>query len=68
MDVLVEPTRMYLRRVTGVTVRKPAAGNELHHHFTAILLLARNAKRTSNIGCGVKPRDFNALFKRSLKV
>ena len=27
MDVLVEPTRMYLRRVTGVTVRKPAAGN-----------------------------------------
>jgi len=54
MDVLVEPTRMYARRVTGVTVRKPAAGNELHHHFTAILLLARNAKRTSNIGCGVK--------------
>jgi len=27
MDVLVEPTGMYSRRVTGVTVRKPAAGN-----------------------------------------
>ena len=26
-DVLVEPTGMYLRRVNGVTVRKPAAGN-----------------------------------------
>ncbi|WP_297895586.1 hypothetical protein [Shewanella sp.] len=27
MDVLVEPTGMYARRVTGVTVLKPAAGN-----------------------------------------
>jgi len=27
MDVLVEPTGKYLRRVTGVTVREPAAGN-----------------------------------------
>jgi len=61
MDVLVEPTRMYARRVTGVTVLKPAAGNELHHHLTAIWLLVRNAKRTSNIGCGVKPHD---LFGR----
>ena len=26
-DVLVEPTGKYLRRVTGVTVREPAAGN-----------------------------------------
>ena len=27
MDVLVEPTGTYQRRVTGVTVREPAAGN-----------------------------------------
>jgi len=27
MDVLAELTGMYLQRVTGVTVRKPAAGN-----------------------------------------
>ncbi|MFB2685368.1 hypothetical protein ACE02B_09200 [Shewanella mangrovisoli] len=27
MDVLVELTGMYLQRVTGVTVREPAAGN-----------------------------------------
>jgi hypothetical protein len=47
MDVLVEPTRMYARRVTGVTVHKPAAGNELHHYFEAITLLVRDIKRTS---------------------
>ena len=27
MDVLVELTRTYLQRVTGVTVQEPAAGN-----------------------------------------
>lgn len=27
MDVLAELTGMYLQRVTGVTVREPAAGN-----------------------------------------
>ncbi|VEE61226.1 Uncharacterised protein [Shewanella putrefaciens] len=58
---------MYARRVTGVTVRKPAAGNELHHYFIAIWLLVRNAKRTSNIGCGVKPHDFDFDLKFQTK-
>ncbi|KEK29458.1 hypothetical protein SXM_0881 [Shewanella xiamenensis] len=62
MDVLVEPTGTYARRVTGVTVQKPAAGNELRSYFAAIQLLVSNTKRTSNIiGCGLKSHDFKLI-------
>ncbi|MFB2803537.1 hypothetical protein [Shewanella seohaensis] len=59
MDVLVEPTGTHSRRVTGVTVQKPAAGNELQSYFAATQLPVRDTKRTSNIiECRVKPHDF----------
>ncbi|MGL5667396.1 MAG: hypothetical protein ACRDD9_14825 [Shewanella sp.] len=51
---------MYLRRVTGVAVQKPAAGNELQSYFAATQLPVRDTKRTSKIiECGVKPHDFD---------
>jgi len=60
MDVLVEPTGTYARRVTGVTVQRPAAGNERYSYFAAMQLLVSNTKRTSNIiGYGMKPHDLD---------
>lgn len=48
MDVLVELTGMYLQRVTGVTVREPAAGNWEMPLPKAMIKLFRSTKLSRN--------------------
>ena len=58
MDVLVELTRMYLQRVTGVTVQEPAAGNSGIQNLAALL----HAISNTNI-----KRNYQALWRDSAK-